>query len=237
MRDFSEGLIQSMMEGLMADNMEGYFTFANVAAAAILGYDSPAELVGKHWTTIVAPDCHDIVHAANERRSRGARDRYEVDLIRKDGRRITVEITGGPRMEGSKQVGTMTVFTDITERKLLEPRLWQTKVVVERSPVALFRCRAAGDFRMEFVSENIARFGYTREQILNGALSLYALIHPEDRERVADELARHVVAGEDAFQLTFRIYHPRRPRADRAGAGEPCRQRPRRRAQRRHPYH
>lgn len=205
MGDFSEGLIQSMMEGVVADDMEGYFTFANEAAAATLGYDSPTELVGKHWTAIVAPDCRDIVRAANERRSHGARDRYEVDFIRKDGRRITVEVTGGPRMEGGKQVGTMVVFTDITERKLLEQLLWQTKVVVERSPVALFRCRAAGDCRMEFVSENIARFGYTREQILGGALSLYALIHPEDRERVADGLARHVAAGEDAFQLTFRV--------------------------------
>ncbi len=204
MKDFSEGLIQSMMEGVMTDNMEGYFTFANEAAAAILGYDSPAELVGQHWTAIIAPDCHDIIRAANERRSHGVRDRYEVDLIRKDGRRITVEVTGGPRMEGGEQVGTTSVFSDITERKLLEQLLWQTKVVVEHSPVALFRCHATGDCRMEFVSENIGRFGYTREQILGGALSLYALIHPEDRERVADELARRVAAGEDAFQLTFR---------------------------------
>lgn len=205
MKDFSEGLIQCMMEGMMTNDMDGHITFANQAAAAILGYGSPSELLGKHWTAITALDCYDIVRAANERRSHGVRDRYEVDFIRKDGQRITVEVTGGPRMEGDKQVGTLTVFTDITERKLLEQLLWQTKVVVEHSPVALFRCEAKADCAMEFVSENIGRFGYTRDDILAGPLSLQALIHLEDRGRVADELARRAAAGEDAFQLAFRV--------------------------------
>ncbi len=205
MKDFSEGLIESMMEGILTDDMDGRFTFANAAAAAILGYNSPAELVGQGWAAIVAPDCLAIQAAAAERRSQGLRDRYEVDLIRKDGRRITVEIAGGPRMEGDRQVGTLAVFTDITERKLLEQLLWQTKVVVEHSPVALFRCDAKAPCRMEFVSDNIGRFGHTRDEILTGPLSLYALVHPEDRQRVADELARRAAAGEDTFQLTFRV--------------------------------
>ena len=205
MKEFSEGLIQNMTEGLMTDDMDGRITFANPAAAAILGYDTPEELIGRRWADIAAPDCYDIVRAANERQSHGVRDRYEVDLIRKDGTRLTVEVTGTPRMEAGRQVGTMMVFSDITERKLMEQLLWQTKVVVEHSPVALFRCDATAECRVEFVSDNVARFGYAREDILAGPLSLYALIHPEDRERVADELARRAAAGEDFFQLNFRI--------------------------------
>lgn len=205
MKDFSEGLVGNMMEGVLTDDMDGRFTFANAAAVAILGYDSPAELVGLLWTAIVAPDCYPIMEAAKERRSRGVRDRYEIDLVRKDGQRITVEMTGAPRVEGDRQVGTMSVFTDITERKLLEQLLWQTKLVVEHSPVALFRCNARADCRIEFVSDNIRRFGHTRDDILAGTLSLFALVHPEDRERVADELAHYAAAGKDAFQLTFRV--------------------------------
>lgn len=205
MRELAEGLVENMMEGVMTDDMDGILTYVNAAAAAILGYDSPADLVGKHWDVFFAPDCHAMMRDVHTRRSRGVRDRYEVDMIRKDGSRITVEATGSRRMKAGRQVGTMTVFTDISQRKLLEQLLWQTKVAVERSPAALFRCDARAGCRLEFVSENIGRFGHTREEISAGAMSLYALVYPEDRERVADELARREAAGEDAFQLTFRV--------------------------------
>jgi signal transduction histidine kinase len=81
----------------------------------LLGY-APDELVGKSWKTIVPADQHHIVLDANERRARGDSDKYDLELVRKDGTRVPVLMSGSPRFEGEGFLGTVAVFSDITER-------------------------------------------------------------------------------------------------------------------------
>ncbi|MGC8836857.1 MAG: PAS domain S-box protein [Anaerolineae bacterium] len=121
---FHESILQSMAEGVAVQDPEGRFTFVNRAAAEMLGY-APQELLGQHWTKVTAPEHHARVRAADERRARGESDRYELDLIRRDGQRITVSMHGSPRYEGGQFVGTLAVFEDVTERKRLEEQLQQ----------------------------------------------------------------------------------------------------------------
>ncbi|MDH7486378.1 MAG: GAF domain-containing protein [Anaerolineae bacterium] len=122
LKEFNESIVQSMAEGIFIEDADGFCTFVNPAAAELLGY-APAELVGQHWTAIIPPDQQPIVQAANERRVRGQADRYEVELVRKDGRRLSVLVSGSPRFENGRFVGTMAVFTDISERKRAEAQL------------------------------------------------------------------------------------------------------------------
>jgi PAS domain S-box-containing protein/putative nucleotidyltransferase with HDIG domain len=119
LKEFNEGIVQSMAEGIAVEDADGYFTFVNPAAATLLGY-TPEELLGQHWTAIIPPDQHPIVQAADERRARGETDRYELQLIRKDGTRVPVLVSGSPRFEEGRFAGTLAVFTDITERKRTE---------------------------------------------------------------------------------------------------------------------
>jgi PAS domain S-box-containing protein len=119
LKEFNEGIVQSMAEGIAVEDAEGHFTFANPAAAAMLGY-APEELLGQHWTAITPPDQYSIVRAIDERRMRGEADRYELELVRKDGTRISVLVSGSPRFEEGRFAGTLAVFTDITERKRVE---------------------------------------------------------------------------------------------------------------------
>jgi len=122
LREFNERIVQSMIQGVVLEDADGYLTFVNPAAAAMLGY-SPQELVGRHWTTIVPPDQHPSVQAANERRRHGEAGRYELQLIRKDGRGVPVLISSSPRIEEGRFAGTLVIFTDITERKRAEEEL------------------------------------------------------------------------------------------------------------------
>ena len=132
LKEFNEGIVQSMTEGLVVVNTAGYYTFVNPTLATMLGY-TPAELVDQPWTAIVPPDQQSIVQAADERRARGEIDRYELELVRKDGARIPVLVAGSPRFEGERFAGTLAVFTDITERKRLERVLLQAKKDWERT--------------------------------------------------------------------------------------------------------
>ncbi|HSB90303.1 MAG TPA: PAS domain S-box protein [Anaerolineales bacterium] len=114
--EFNEGIIRNMSEGIVLEEPDETFSFVNPAAASLLGYTAE-ELTGRHLSTIIPPDQVAVVRAANARRAEGESDRYELQLQRKDGTRISVLVSGSPRFQDGELEGTIAVFTDITELK------------------------------------------------------------------------------------------------------------------------
>ena len=106
--------------------------------------------------------------------------------------------SGQPKM----LIGTIQ---DITERKLAEEALQQANLVVENSPVVLFRWRAAEGWPVVMVSQNVTQFGYTPEELLSGSTPFSTMVHPEDLERVASEVAENSRNGLSHFQQVYRI--------------------------------
>jgi PAS domain S-box-containing protein len=132
LKDFNESIVQNMAEGITVEDAAGYFTFVNPAAASILGY-APEALLGQHWTSIVPSDQQSIVRAADERRERGEADRYELELLRQDGTRFSILVSGGPLPnKAGRFAGSLAVFTDITERVRAEDELQQAKEQLEK---------------------------------------------------------------------------------------------------------
>jgi len=121
-KKFSDGIIQTMTEGLVLTDSEGRFTFANPAAAGLLGY-MPGEMVEREVVSFIPKDQQPILRRADERRAKGIADRYELEFLHKDGSRKIVLVSGGPRFTGVQYGGTMAVLTDITERKLMEEEI------------------------------------------------------------------------------------------------------------------
>jgi len=140
LKEFNEDIVQSMSEGIVVEDAEGYFTFVNPAAARLLGYE-PGELIGQHWTAVVPPGHQPIVQAADQRRERGESDQYELEVLCRDGARAPVLISGSPRFEEGRFVGTLAVFTDITALKQAEEALRRSeefnRALVASSPVGI----------------------------------------------------------------------------------------------------
>jgi diguanylate cyclase (GGDEF)-like protein/PAS domain S-box-containing protein len=122
LRRFSESTVQTMTEGLVLTDAEGRFTFVNPAAAQMLGY-TPTEMIDRPVLSFVPKDQHPIVRQANEKRTKGISDRYELDFLHRDNSRRTFLVSGGPRVQGADSGGTMAVLTDITERKQMEEKI------------------------------------------------------------------------------------------------------------------
>jgi PAS domain S-box-containing protein len=81
----------------------------------------------------------------------------------------------------------------------------QARLVVENSPVTLFRWKAAEGWPVEFVSENVVQFGYAPEELLSGRVSFASLIHPADLERVMAEVRGHGDDASDMFSQEYRV--------------------------------
>jgi diguanylate cyclase (GGDEF)-like protein/PAS domain S-box-containing protein len=122
LRKFSDSTVQTMTEGLVLTNAEGKFTFVNPAAALMLGY-TPAEMIDREVLFFIPKDQHAIVRRADEKRSKGISDRYELVFLHKDGSRRMFLVSAGPRVQGAQVSGTMAVLTDISDRKRMEEEI------------------------------------------------------------------------------------------------------------------
>jgi PAS domain S-box-containing protein len=122
LKEFHASIVQNVAEGIVVEDAAGCFTFVNPAAASLLGY-APGELEGQHWTAIIPPDQYALVQAANERRAHGQTDRYQLQLMRKDGARLPALVSGSPRYQDGRVAGSLAVFTDISDRVQAEQAL------------------------------------------------------------------------------------------------------------------
>ncbi|MHC1729102.1 MAG: PAS domain S-box protein [Syntrophobacteraceae bacterium] len=109
-------------------------------------------------------------------------------------------------------VGAIESLEDITERKRSEDALEKAFVdlrelnfIVDKGPAIAFLWRASNSWPVEFVSNNIAQFGYTPDDFISGSVLFAHIIHPDDLNRVAAEVMQHTSEGVAEFTQEYRI--------------------------------
>ena len=90
-------------------------------------------------------------------------------------------------------------------RARVERSLQTANLVVEQSPGILFLWKADPGWPVEYVSQNISRFGFSQEDFTSGRLLYDEIIHPEDRDRVLQEVERAVASHVREFRQEYRI--------------------------------
>jgi diguanylate cyclase (GGDEF)-like protein/PAS domain S-box-containing protein len=117
------GLVELSPDGIMM-LAGGKFVFANPSAARYLGFERPADVIGRAVMDFIHPDFRE---AAGERfrlleRQADGTPWAEEKMVRPDGRVLEVEVAAVPALhEGVPAVQVM--FRDIKERKLAARRL------------------------------------------------------------------------------------------------------------------
>ncbi len=116
-------MIRTMGEGVGMISESEDFLFANEAAAEIFGV--PLEsLVGKNLAEFIGRGAFEDVRKQTERRKKGERGSYELDIVRPDGAGRTVLLSSIPRFNAAGTFeGALSVFTDITGQKASEREL------------------------------------------------------------------------------------------------------------------
>lgn len=122
----------------------------------------------------------------------------------REGKVYPVEVRSNYIEYGGRYFNCTSV-RDITERKQTEELLNQNRLIIENSPIILFRWRAEAGWPVELVSENIRQFGYEAQELLSGSIPYASMIHPDDLERVGREVADFSAQGVTSFQQEYRI--------------------------------
>ncbi|CCO25384.1 ATP-binding protein [Maridesulfovibrio hydrothermalis] len=102
----------------------------------------------------------------------------------------------------------LNLIRDIAERKKVEEALKESNMIVEKSPVVLFKWRNEEGWPVEVVSQNVSQIGLKAEDFLSGKLKYIDVIHPEDIEKVGKEMDYYIQSGTDHFLQKYRIIDP-----------------------------
>lgn len=86
-----------------------------------------------------------------------------------------------------------------------EEALLQIKKVIENSQVVLFAWRNEAGWPIEFVTENIAQFGYQAQECFKQKICYSDLIYPDDLGQIKQEVIKKIAEGQKTFCLKYRI--------------------------------
>lgn len=138
LRRFNERIVQTMEEGVVLEDAQGYLTFVNRRFTEVMGY-TLEEAIGLHWSALIAPEELDHVRAESARRPAGLSGHYETWVVTRDGKKLPVLVSATPLFEEGRYAGTLVAFSDMQAVKQAEERL----KTLDAAAVAVQRARTS----------------------------------------------------------------------------------------------
>jgi PAS domain S-box-containing protein len=115
-------ILNAIGQGILITGERWRFEYVNLAFAEMLA-SPPEELYGKSMDDFIHPEDKEILSDARRDRLAGKTTSYCARLIRRDNQIVYLHITGVPRRESDKVIGSITVVTDLTDRYRSEQHL------------------------------------------------------------------------------------------------------------------
>ncbi len=224
-------LVESTSDWIWEVDRNGRYTYISPKVEALLGY-KPEEVLGKSPFDFIPPDEVQAVgkifgEAIVKRAPLVA---LENTNIHKDGRLVVLETSGVPFFDPNGEfVGYRGIDRDITERKqtaqaLVEASLLLGKELAERKaaeqelqaaneqlsilldllPIAVYRCRADGDFAVTYMSHNVVTVtGYESRDFIEDSKLWFTHLHPDDASRLDSELTILFEKGMNTYEYRW----------------------------------
>jgi PAS domain S-box-containing protein len=180
-------LFESAVEGILVNGSDGKVSSLNQAAANILGYNNPKEVIGKPAVDLYA-DPETRTRLLQELMEKGYVKERELTWKRKDG--TLVEILASITVQKDEKgnlLRTEGIIRDVSERKRSEQQLRESeekyRSLVEQSTHGIVIAQGPKP-HMVFANSAMSRIlGYTVEELTSlSPKQTAALVHPDDRE-------------------------------------------------------
>lgn len=108
--------------------------------------------------------------------------------------------------EGKEKIGYSIILRGLEEKYKSEQIAKSAQLIVENSPAVLFRVDPNDQFKIQYISDNIRRFGYDAAYLINNQISFLDLLHPADSEKItAKSKEGRTEEGVPAFSGEYRI--------------------------------
>ena len=94
---------------------------------------------------------------------------------------------------------------ELLENKKAKEKLEHRQELFFEGPVIIFTWAAIEDWPEEYVSPNIARFGYKADDFISGRIHYIDIIHPKDIEKIVSEVREYSESGRASYEQEYRI--------------------------------
>lgn len=120
-------LVENALDIIYTHDLAGSYTSINKAGERITGY-ARDEVLGMNLAQIMDPDSLDRSREMLATKLAGQDETvYDLNIIAKDGRRISIEVSTRLVVQDGKEVGVQGIARDVTERRQLEEQLRQSQ--------------------------------------------------------------------------------------------------------------
>ena len=199
--------------GILRASAEGRILAANQAAASMLGYGSPAELIEQVTdVTALYVTPHDRAEWLNRLQAEGTVRGFETRLRRADQSWLWVELNGHAIRDSHGDIVEISgLAVDVTGRKQAERGKRESDVLyrdlVDRLPGAVYVAEFGSEGRWLFASPAIETLtGFPPENWTGDPSFWFSRMHPEDRDQVL-MLEAHSRATGERFVAEYRLVH------------------------------
>ncbi len=127
-------LIEQTNDGIIQVDNDDVIQFVNPRFCELLGYNEK-ELIGKiGYNTIISEEDKELIQEKNQTRTKGVKEHYELRMKKKNGEAIYFLMSASPvTNQDGAVIGSMSVCTDITERKKAEEELRRSQKFLQLS--------------------------------------------------------------------------------------------------------
>jgi len=94
---------------------------------------------------------------------------------------------------------------ELLENKKSKEELEQRQKLFFEGPVIVFTWAAIEDWPEEYVSPNIAQFGYKADDFISGRIHYIDIIHPKDLEKIVSKVREYSESGVTSYEQEYRI--------------------------------
>lgn len=205
-------IVDTTLEGIWLIDKDARTRFVNSRMAEFLGM-SEKELVGKSLFDFISVDKLGSVNRKLEERKQGQAEVHDFYFKRPDGESVWLLMSTNPIFDAQGNYeGALAMCTDITHYKKTETALKESErqlsTLIRNLPGIAYRCAYNADWTMEFISDGCFELtGYSPSDFVsNRTISFGEIIHPEDTEKVFQEVTE-AVSENIPYRLLYRIYH------------------------------
>ena len=204
-------IIDQIHDSGVATDIGGLVTSWNKGAERLFGYTRD-EMLGRHITIIypekerarLEPDIFTPLMDKGEHET-------EVRMQRKSGEEFFARQSLSVLSDDAGQpIGMIGYSMDISERKLAEQARNESEsrlnFLLSSSPVVIYTCDARPPFGATYISPNVVRLmGFQPEQFTTESGFWLNNIHPDDQQRVLNDLPQLFEHGRHHHEYRFRM--------------------------------
>lgn len=173
-------LVENASDIIYVLDLKGNYISINKAIERVFGY-TRKQALSMNVAQMTAPEHLDLVRRKLKKKTRSVSETaYEVDCVKRDGSRVTLEVNSSAIVVDGKPVAIQGIARDITERKAGEEALRASEEryrdLFENANDLIYTHDMAGNFTsLNRAGESIT--GYSREEAV--ALNVSDVVAPE----------------------------------------------------------